>query len=356
MWSKLKERLKNKPLEPHENVVCQNCETSFSGHFCPNCGQAVKDYDRPFSFIFYNFVGDFFAFDTRFFRTLLALVIRPGFLTKEYFEGRRVRYAPPLRIFIFVSFVLFLLLQNYTNRGLTNVLDSEITSLDSSSVQTFDALINQMNTQMDSSDVNQLDSVLAAKGVQVDSSGVDLSNFHVDMNTFRDSRDLRFRLTALANTLEKKLETETDPQKRMKLREYIGLCRSPENAMAKILQYISWAFFLLLPIFALILKLAYVRRNIRYMRHLVFSIHIHSFIFIVLTAVVALYLLFDSNLNTIISILLFAVPVYFVVAIKKFYGQSIMKVVVKFLSVSFLYNIVFITVIVLAVLNAIGLI
>ena len=356
MWSKLKASLKKKPGEAHVDVVCKNCETTFTGHYCPNCGQSVRDFDRPFSFILYNFVGDFFSFDTRFFKSLLALVVRPGFLTKEYFEGRRVRYAPPFRIFIFVSFVLFLLLQNYTNRGLTNVLDSELSALDSASTSSLDSIIKQMNTNISPEEKLVLDSMLASRGVQVDSNGVDLANFSFDMESFRDTRDLRFRLNVLANTLEKRLETETDPKERMKLREYIGLCRSPENAMAKILEYISWAFFLLLPLFALILKLAYIRRKKRYMRHLVFSIHIHSFIFIVLTIIVALYLLFDSNLYAIVTVLLFTVPVYFIIAMKKFYGQGIMKVIFKFLTVTFLYNIVFMTVLIVTVLNAIGLI
>jgi len=356
MWSKIKNRLKKKPPVAHENVVCKNCETTFSGNYCPNCGQSVQDYDKPFSFIFYNFLGDFFAFDTRFFRTLLALIIRPGFLTKEYFRGRRVRYAPPFRIFIFVSFVLFLLLQIYTNRGLTTVLDSEITAIDSNSVNSIDSLLVQMNTNLDSTNKTEIDSLLALRNSLLDSSGPDLSNIKINMDTFRDTRDLRTRLNDLAGNLEKKLETETDPKKRMKLREYIGLCRSPENAMAKILEYISWAFFLLLPIFALILKLAYIRRNTRYMRHLVFSIHIHSFIFIILTIIVALYLLFDSNLQTVNSILLLLVPVYFIIAMKKFYGQSILKVILKFFAVSFLYNIVFFAVILVAALNAIGVI
>lgn len=356
MWSKLKERLKRKPAAPHENVECKNCGTTFSGHYCPNCGQAVRDFDRPISFIFYNFLGDFFAFDTRFFRTLLLLIIRPGFLTKEYFDGRRVRYAPPFRIFIFVSFLLFLLLQNYTNRGLTYVLDTEITALDSSSAVSLDGLIKQANSNIDSTDKAELDSLLAFSGVDLDSASVGLSNFPLNINSFREQGGLRGQLNNLADKMEKELETETDPKERMKLREYIGLCRSPENAVAKILEYISWAFFLLLPLFALILKLAYIRRNKRYMRHLIFSIHIHSYIFIIFTIIVGLLLLFDAGLKNIVLILLLSVPVYFIVAMKKFYGQGIFKVILKFFTVTFLYNVVFMTVLVIAVLNAIGVI
>jgi len=355
MWSKLKERLKRKPAAPHENVVCKNCGTIFTGHYCPNCGQAVRDFDRPISFIFYNFLGDFFAFDTRFFRTLFLLIVRPGFLTKEYFDGRRVRYAPPFRIFIFVSFLLFLLLQNYTNRGLTYVLDNEITALDSSSVS-LDSLIKQANSNIDSTDKAELDSLLVLSGVDLDSASVGLSNLQLNMDSFRRKGGPRGELNNLADKMEKELETETDPKKRMKLREYIGLCRSPENAVAKILEYISWAFFLLLPLFALILKLAYIRRNKRYMRHLIFSIHIHSYIFIIFTIIVGLLLLFDAGLKNIVLILLLSVPVYFIVAMKKFYGQGIFKVILKFFTVTFLYNVVFMTVLVIAVLNAIGVI
>ena len=102
-----------------ENAICKNCETQFSGRFCPDSGQSIREYDRPFSFIILNFAGDFFAFDTRFFQTFSALLFKPGFLTKENFEGRRVKYVPPFRVFIFISFVLFFLLQIITNRGLS---------------------------------------------------------------------------------------------------------------------------------------------------------------------------------------------------------------------------------------------
>ena len=63
-----------------------------------------------------------------------------------------------------------------------------------------------------------------------------------------------------------------------------------------------------------------------------------------------------SNLKTITSILLLAVPVYFIIAMKKFYGQNILKVILKFFTVTFLYNIIFMAVITLAILGAVGVI
>ncbi len=359
MWSKLKERFKGKDKSTwHIDVDCLNCGTNFSGHFCPNCGQAVKEYDKPFGFIFYNFLGDFFAFDTRFFKTLFGLIARPGFLTKEYFAGRRVRYTPPLRIFVFVSFILFLLLQIVTNRGLSTVLDSDLKDakigLDSTSVVAADSILNDVNKELSPQEKQALDKVLSKGNIQLDSIDVAKSAYEVDLESLGGASNIRLALNNYADKMEKELEEEEDPGKRADLQETIRMLRSPEATMAKILKYISYAFFLLLPLFALILKLIYIRRRHNYMRHLVFSIHIHSFIFLVMTTIIGLYLLFDKDFATVSGILFLSVPVYIIIALKKFYGQSIGKVVLKFFALSFIYNIVFFTVILLASLDAIN--
>jgi hypothetical protein len=103
----------------------------------------------------------------------------------------------------------------------------------------------------------------------------------------------------------------------------------------------SWAFFFLLPVFALILKLFYIRRKQNYIRHLLFSVHLHSFIFINLFLIIALNMIFEQFSETITLLLFTAIPVYFILALKKFYGQNIGKVIVKFLGISIFYNIIF---------------
>nr|WP_321358057.1 DUF3667 domain-containing protein [uncultured Draconibacterium sp.] len=359
MWSKLTERFKGKDNSNwHIDIDCLNCGTTFSGHYCPNCGQAVKEYDKPFGFIFYNFLGDFFAFDTRFFKTLFALIAQPGFLTKEYFAGRRVRYAPPFRIFVFVSFLLFFLLQIVTNQGLSTVLDSDLkdakVGLDSASVVAADSIFNQVNDQLSPEEKQTLDNVLSKRNIKLDSIDVAKSANEIDLGSWGDASNIRLALNEQADKMGQKLEEETDPVKRAELQENIRMLRSPEATMAKILKYISYAFFLLLPLFALILKLIYIRRRHNYMRHLVFSIHIHSFIFLVMTAIIGLYLIFGENISTVSGILFLSVPLYIIIALKKFYGQSIGKVVLKFFALSFIYNIVFFTVIVIASLDAIN--
>ena len=62
------------------------------------------------------------------------------------------------------------------------------------------------------------------------------------------------------------------------------------------------------------------------MRHLVFPpIHVHSFIFIVLALLIGMYMTIDAKLGGITTVMVFATPVYLIIAMKKFYGQKCRK-------------------------------
>ncbi len=310
-----------------QDVTCKNCHTHFDGNYCPVCGQGVNDLDRPFGFIFINFVGDMFAFDSRFFRTLKDLLFKPGYLTKQFFDGKRIRYATPTRLFILSSFILFFLLQVYSNQILNRVLDAPVKDeagfeTDPASVAYSDSLITDINSSLDSS-------IVVVPGVEL------------TLDAFANKQNIREGLMELSGQMEKELAEEKDPEERVKLREQIRLIRNPEQAIAKILRYMSWAFFLLLPVFALILQLFYLRKNYFYTRHLVFSIHLHTFIFFIFILLVSLHLLFQY-VNAYLSLgLIVTIPVYFVAALKRFYGQNILKVVLKFLGITIMYSLLF---------------
>ncbi len=90
---------------------CLNCgalrETNFK--FCPECGQEFLQ-KQTLSVLFSQFLNDYFTFDSKIGRSILPLITRPGFLTLEYLRGKRVHYIPPLRLFIFLSIIFFILL------------------------------------------------------------------------------------------------------------------------------------------------------------------------------------------------------------------------------------------------------
>ncbi|MEM0942038.1 MAG: DUF3667 domain-containing protein [Bacteroidota bacterium] len=91
---------------------CKNCETILPEEygFCPKCGQEHKEKIVTFKQFILDFLGDYFTFDSLILRSFRPLLINPGFLTTEFLAGRRVRYIPPLRMFIFISIIFFLIL------------------------------------------------------------------------------------------------------------------------------------------------------------------------------------------------------------------------------------------------------
>lgn len=100
-------------IEPGQNnsivpEYCRNCGAEISGNFCSNCGQKrFVDYSKTVKGFLLNFASEFFNFDARFFRTLKYLLTRPGMLTHEFMEGRIERYVHPIKLYLFVSLVVF---------------------------------------------------------------------------------------------------------------------------------------------------------------------------------------------------------------------------------------------------------
>jgi hypothetical protein len=98
---------------------CLNCgkEVEESFKFCPNCGQSTYQESDLKSFT-KHFMSDYFTFDSKIFKSIIPLFGKPGFLTIEYLQGRKIRYIAPLRLFIFSSIIFFLLLGLLDNSSL----------------------------------------------------------------------------------------------------------------------------------------------------------------------------------------------------------------------------------------------
>src|SRR5690606_33705872 len=92
-------------------TTCQNCGTELLGPHCYKCGQPVHGLVRHFTSIIGDFLDSVFDLDSRTPRTIWPLFARPGYLTCEYFDGRRVRYVSPVRLFFFLSIVTFFVAQ-----------------------------------------------------------------------------------------------------------------------------------------------------------------------------------------------------------------------------------------------------
>lgn len=101
--------MNKKPVEFSEHV-CKTCGHVFTGLYCNLCGEKViEPKDRSFK----NFIGNFLTAitlaDNRFLKTLWLTIKNPGFLSKEYANGRRVKYLRPLQVFFVLNLIYFLI-------------------------------------------------------------------------------------------------------------------------------------------------------------------------------------------------------------------------------------------------------
>lgn len=94
------------------NNSCLNCSTALDpekDNFCPVCGQLNNVKKETAPHLVHELVGEFLHLDSKVSRSLLPLLFRPGYLTKEYIDGRRVRYFHPVRLFLTLTVILFII-------------------------------------------------------------------------------------------------------------------------------------------------------------------------------------------------------------------------------------------------------
>ena len=98
---------------------CENCGAPLSGEFCAQCGQHAIDYRRSIFRVLLDAADSFLNWDTKFLHSMNQLLIRPWHLTNDFNAGRRARYVHPLRLYLIASIVFFLLARaiNWESEG-----------------------------------------------------------------------------------------------------------------------------------------------------------------------------------------------------------------------------------------------
>jgi len=220
--------------------VCRNCGAHADGAYCPRCGQETTLALPTVRSMLRDAAGRYVALDGRMWRTLFALAFRPGFLTREYLAGRRKRYIRPARLFLVLSIGLFALLR------------------------------------FQGEPVHFRDETMTEATREETPRGI--ANAHDALDIGPD----------LAVQLDIGAGSWLDPLRR-RIAQFNGLTRSgrEDQLTAGMLRYGPYAAIVLLPLFALLLKMlylgrwrAYPHRPRRYAAHLIFGAHNHAFAFL----------------------------------------------------------------------------
>lgn len=246
---------------------CRNCGAPAPGVFCGYCGQETTVALPTFRAFMRDAAGRYVALDGRLWRTLYALLARPGFLTLEYFAGRRRRYIRPARLFLVLWLLLFAVIGVVSPPdGLTD----EIVFVNSNDAA---ALAAARSRSGDAATVS-IDGAANEQGdipLLTTEEGDTLIGFDRDMN-------LTLRVGGADVALPPQLKRRYDNFKKLSREDKV------EHIYAGVLRFGPYAMIALLPAFALLLKLAYLGRAgrypgrpQRYAEHLVYAAHLHAF-------------------------------------------------------------------------------
>lgn len=279
---------------PHAGDIhsstCPNCGFAAGGNYCANCGQQVHLHKDTFWGLISHFVAHYFHYDSKFWRTLSALITAPGKLTVAYQQKKRQNYIPPISLYIFVSIVFFLLLPIF-QESFINIRDSS-------------------PAQQEAAVQKKLDSTKAVSIQKI-----------VQDQAKKEGRDI--------STTEKYTSKLGDGV-------LSDLRENPKEFKDRLLHSFPKIFFFMIPLLAALLKLFLIRRKQFYfVDHAVFALHMHSFIFIV--CIIPLINPFPSIQHNISNITLAVCFVYFIIALQKVYKSGWIKSTIIGLCTAALY-------------------
>src|SRR5262245_35965291 len=97
--------------------ACLNCGAVLAGPYCVACGQHDLALQRPFTALAGDFFEAAFNLESRALRTLVLMLALPGLVTRRYLDGHRARYVGPVKMYLLLTFLFFVVL-NLSGIGL----------------------------------------------------------------------------------------------------------------------------------------------------------------------------------------------------------------------------------------------
>ena len=330
------------------NEICLNCGTKLIDTFCHHCGQKDIPKRQTLGELFSNFISSFWSYEGKFFLTTKYLITKPGFLAAEYNVGRRESYYHPARMYVFISFVFFLLYVSLPDKDEINASTVSKSKMD----------LTEEDLKEIGDDVKKgrLDSILRAIPGQ-DSMFNSISPGIMDSIKKKAKQKKKWNginwglqkaeyksIQAYDSAQQLKPEKDRDGwMKRRLMSRVIVLNQKYKDDGSRFVKDFGTAFkdnfskvlFYLLPIFALLLKLLYVRRDFFYSEHLVFSIYYYNFFY--LTGCVQMLVTLIPGMDWLGNVIGLWIFFYLMFAMKRMYQQSWRKTIFKFFLFSFMF-------------------
>jgi hypothetical protein len=375
------------PVFPGERH-CANCGVVLQGEYCHDCGQSVRSVLRPVHGMLEDTLDLVVNWDGRVVHTLPPLLLRPGFLTLEYFAGRRVRYLAPFRTMFLLCLAAFFLLPMAldTSDAADTPVKVTVTGASFQDAKTPDEVDRLLKKQLKQfAPTQQIPVVGSLAARQMDKARLQLTREamqrrialgdttavvpqtvadlpalpaphvpseaaqHNPLDMAWDAQKYPVHVSWLPDFLNKRMNRSLQ-----RMHDNLAAMRGPGDHSAvkarllnQVLAALPGTMFFMLPAFALLLKVMYLFRRRLYVEHLIVALHSHAFLFLCLLLGVLFQLLsvalepharwLSTPLGWLINVLWIWAPIYLLVMQKRVYRQGWPMTVLKYLVTGWCY-------------------
>lgn len=357
--------------------ACENCGTPLQGHYCHACGQSTHSPVRHVGHAVEEVFESFWHLDGRIFRTVRDLFV-PGRIANRYLGGHRVRYVAPMRLFVILTLLTFFVAKFVVQDAMQGIEPGQMVRTDDvaagfSQARTADdvralrdeALAGIAETRRTVGAVPGVSPQLEIAAAEIrahagkriaelapEGTGVDAG----DTDRSADAQDLDTSAAdaATGRAAGRAPPTVGGPIGERIERNLMRLRDEPQLYARAVLAVAPTALFILVPLFAVLLKLLYLFQGRLYLEHVVVGLYSHAALMLGLllvfcSALAAPWLTAHAawaagTLGFLQSLLLWAMPVYLLVMQKRVYGQSWPRTLLKFAVLGMLYFALFLSV------------
>ena len=306
---------KPKDNQSNSNIqICKNCGAGLSDQYCSVCGQRAAVRIVSLWEVLRDLIDELFFLESRVWQTLVPLFFRPGLLTMEYLAGRRARYVPPLRLYIVLSVIFFVVA----------------------------AVTDKVQVDADENGATQI--VLDGQQATREPRDAEATPADVTEGGDEDSEDDELpESCTISDDWTSSIPFGVEIHERLLVACNKALADRGQSFVKALADDIPLMMIVFIPLLALSMKILYLFSRRYYVEHLLFFVHYHAFAFLMMTLLVLsdelgdavpVFEIPDNILLTAGVIYLFC---YLFQAMRRVYGQSRFVTAVKYIFLSFSY-------------------
>jgi len=274
-----------------------------------------------------DLLDEFLSWDSKFFKTITWLVVQPWKLTNEFLAGHRMRYVRPLRLYLLAS-ILFFFAVNYWAKAI-HIAPNRFSPKERAAVEA-ELKKQDMPPEVRAKIENALNRASLPASEQGQPSPAaptpkEISTPLVDFSS--------------ATNPSTPFESWIERRAKQKIGEH---GTNFELFIKTLVSNLPYMMLCCIPLFAVVLKILYVRRGIFYIDHLIYALHIHSFAYIATILIILARIGLNRAVSGafagwIIAILWLTFAAQIFLSIRRVYRQGWFISIFKFLFGGFVY-------------------